>query len=112
MDQSIVDMEAIKQIQGVMGCQFSNGQFQVIIGTQVSKVYDAMSGLINQKDQTEELETEKNNKITPKKIGGAILQALSSSIIPIIEVVSIGELFQKHLSDMPLEKTNTSQHSW
>ena len=38
-DQSKVNQENIKKIEGVLGCQFSSGQFQVIIGQTVEHVY-------------------------------------------------------------------------
>ena len=39
-DQAKVDQEKIKKIKGVLGCQFSGGQFQVIIGQNVDDVYN------------------------------------------------------------------------
>lgn len=36
------DVEAVKQVPGVLGSTISNGQFQVVIGNSVSEVYDAV----------------------------------------------------------------------
>ncbi len=48
-DDSKADIEGLKALSGVVGCQFSGGQLQVIIGTNVGKVYDefiALSGVV------------------------------------------------------------------
>ena len=39
-DESIPVVDDIKKIPGVIGAQWSGGQFQVIIGQNVTKVYD------------------------------------------------------------------------
>ena len=41
-DESVSDDDRIKAIKGVLGCQWSGGQYQVIIGQNVPKVYDAI----------------------------------------------------------------------
>ena len=38
-DESKVDINEVKGIKGVLGAQFSGGQFQIIIGQHVSEVY-------------------------------------------------------------------------
>ena len=38
-DEGLVDMETVKKIPEVLGCQFSGEQFQIIIGPEVSEVY-------------------------------------------------------------------------
>ena len=44
-DQSIPNDDEVKQIKGVLGAQWSGGQYQVIIGQNVPKVYDAAIAL-------------------------------------------------------------------
>ena len=41
-DESVPDDDRIKAIKGVLGCQWSGGQYQVIVGQNVPKVYDAI----------------------------------------------------------------------
>ena len=45
-DQAKVDQEKIKKIKGVLGCQFSGGQFQVIIGQNVDDVYNDFKNIV------------------------------------------------------------------
>lgn len=50
-DMELPDINAVKKNNGVIGAQISGGQFQVIIGQNVPKVYDElikMSGLAKQ----------------------------------------------------------------
>ena len=39
-DQGKINQEKLKKVNGVLGCQFSGGQFQVIIGQHVDEVYN------------------------------------------------------------------------
>ena len=41
-DRSVVDMEKVKALDGVIGAQFQAEQFQVIIGNEVNTVHDAV----------------------------------------------------------------------
>ena len=45
-DKSLADGERIKHIPEVIGIQDQNGQYQVIIGQNVMKVYDELQGLL------------------------------------------------------------------
>ncbi|WP_051552797.1 PTS transporter subunit EIIB [Latilactobacillus fuchuensis] len=40
-DESLVQTETIKALDGVISVQQSSGQYQVVIGNQVTAVYDA-----------------------------------------------------------------------
>lgn len=42
-----VNIDKIKQLDGVLGAQFKSGQFQVIIGNQVSEVFSEIDKLMN-----------------------------------------------------------------
>ena len=47
-DQSKVNEEELKKVQGVLGCQWISGQFQIIIGQQVDQVYDVICKIIDE----------------------------------------------------------------
>lgn len=38
-DKSKVNVEAVKEVKGAIGAQFSGEQFQIIIGQHVSEIY-------------------------------------------------------------------------
>lgn len=78
----------MKKIGGVLGAQISGGQFQVIVGQNVPKVYDELckiGGFAKQDAIDENLDAPKQ-KLTPKVIGNNILNYLSSSMVPMIPV--------------------------
>lgn len=46
-DKKMVDIEGIKQLNGVLGAQFSGDQFQVIVGNKVADVYEELEPLVS-----------------------------------------------------------------
>ena len=90
-DQNIPVDDEVKKIPGVLGVVRSGGQYQVIIGQNVAKVYDEVCGIgsftahaaIN-----ENLDAPKE-KLTPKKIASKILNYLSGSMAPLIPVLTV-----------------------
>ena len=86
-DKSKIDVEATKQIKGVLGAQFSGAQFQVIIGQQVSDVYPefcALAGIGTAEAIDENLDKE---PFDIKKVPGKVLDYISGSIAPILPIM-------------------------
>ena len=48
VDESKVDLGNIKNLQGVIGTQVKNGQYQIIIGPNVKKVFEAVEEVIGE----------------------------------------------------------------
>lgn len=95
-DRSSVDEAAVRAVDGVIGVQETGGQFQVIIGQNVPKVYDeicALGGFTKQSAIDENLDAPKE-KLTPKVVGKNILNYLSGSMFPLIPVMMVGGLFK------------------
>ena len=90
-DMELPDINAVKKINGVIGAQISGGQFQVIIGQNVPKVYDElikMSGLAKQESIDENLDASGvKTPLTPTAVGNAILNYLSGSMVPMIPLL-------------------------
>ncbi len=95
-DGSVPNDDEVKKITGVLGVQEVSGQYQVIIGQNVGKVYDeicAMTGLTKEAAVDENLDAPaEKQKLTPKTIGKAILDYLSGSMVPLIPVFLSGGL--------------------
>ncbi len=95
-DASIPDVDAIKKIPGVIGAQWSGGQFQVIIGQNVDKVFDEVvklgvsgGGAIDvDEGDVEQFEW------TPRNVGAAILNYLSKSMVAMIPIMMGGAFFR------------------
>ncbi len=95
-DSGVPDTDKIKKIKGVIGAQESGGQYQVIIGQNVPKVYDevcALGGFAKREAIDENLDAPKQ-KLTPKVIGNNILNYLSGSMVALIPILMAGGLFK------------------
>lgn len=89
-DQASVNQEALKKVNGVLGCQFSGGQFQVIIGQHVDEVYKdfiQMTGLESQKQIDENLDDNKK-KFSIKDLPNQIIDAVSGCVTPILPIIT------------------------
>lgn len=90
-DESVADEEALKNTKGILGIAKSGGQFQIIIGNEVSKAY----GAIQEKRKGSAL-GEKEQKILPKKmkISERIFDFVSAIFTPVLPAI-IGAGFVK-----------------
>lgn len=96
-DESVPDDDRIKAIKGVLGCQWSGGQYQVIIGQNVPKVYDAIvklgvsaGGAID-----ENLDADGSEEPwSAKRVGQAILNYLSKTMVAAIPVMMGAAMFR------------------
>lgn len=95
-DRSVPNTNEVKKISGVLGVQETGGQYQVIIGQNVPKVYDeicAQGGFAKQDAIDENLDGEKQ-PLTLKGIGNSILNYLSGSMTPLIPLLCAAGLFK------------------
>lgn len=83
-DKSVVKKEDIETIEGVMGCQWSGDQLQIIIGQAVGDAYKLIcdkTGLAQQDSVKEDLDGSKEKK---KFSIGSILDSIAGCISPLI----------------------------
>ncbi len=95
-DKSLVNQNAMKKIKGVLDCQFSGEQFQVIIGQSVGDVYAEfiqMTGLSAQSAVDENLDTKKET-FSWKKIPGKIMDYVSGCISPVLPIIIVTGIFK------------------
>lgn len=93
-DKSKVNVEAVKEVKGAIGAQFSGEQFQIIIGQHVSEIYPEfceISGIEKTKSIEENLDKE---PFDFKKIPGKVLDFISGSIAPILPIMMGAGLFK------------------
>lgn len=96
-DKSKVDEDKVRATKGVLGAVWAGVQYQVIIGQNVPKVYDAFVGLgvKGAGSVDEDLDAAKpKEKLTPKKVGSNILNYLSKSMVALIPVMLSAALFR------------------
>ena len=90
-DQNIPVDDEVKKIPGVLGVARSGGQYQIIIGQNVPKVYAEVCKMGNFASHAaidENLDKPKE-PLTPKKIASNILNYLSGSMAPLIPVLMV-----------------------
>ena len=100
-DQSVPNDDEVKKIKGVLGAQWSGGQYQVIIGQNVPKVYaEAVKlGAPGEGAIAENLDPDMpKEKLTPKSVGNAILNYLSKSMVALIPIMCVYPFIQKHFT--------------
>ena len=79
-DESLVQLEAIKKIDGVIDVVIVNGQYQIVIGTQVAKAYDAILPYLNIQTQTVDQNTD-TSKPAKKE---SFLQIVAGIFAPVL----------------------------
>lgn len=87
-DEKKADTEAIKALSGVTGLVKGKGQYQVIIGPDVSSVYAELPS-------TESTDTSKN---TDQPLISRLLDFIAGSFTPIIAIIAAGGMLQVVLS--------------
>lgn len=95
-DESIPVDEKVKEIKGVMGVARSGGQYQVIIGTTVDKVYASLCEISGLQGEAPVKSDDGGTRepLSAKKVGNAIMAYLSGSLTPIIPVVLAAAIFK------------------
>ena len=101
-DDSIPKDEEVKAIGGVLGVVRGGQQYQIIIGTNVPKVYEELCKLANltagkpvedAKAAAEDAAVAKP-KLTPKQVGKNIMGYMAGCMTPLIPVLLAGALFR------------------
>ncbi|MET3559036.1 PTS system beta-glucosides-specific IIC component [Streptococcus rupicaprae] len=95
-DTSIPNKDEIGAIPGVLAVVESGGQYQVVIGQNVAKVYPEFVSLANlavEKQIHENLDRPKE-KLTLKSIGSNILNYMAGSMTPLIPAMMAAAMFR------------------
>lgn len=90
-DDSEIDTENVKRIEGVVGVSNTGGQFQIIIGTEVQKVYNEIAAIIQTKVST-------STKNSNKGVINNVLDTISGIFVMIIPVLIAGGIISAILA--------------
>ena len=95
-DQSVPDDDQVKKIPGVLGAQWSGGQYQVIIGQNVPKVYEEAIklGVTGEGAIDEDLGDAEPEKLTVKSAANNVLNYLSKSMVALIPAMLSAAMFR------------------
>lgn len=94
-DKGLVEDEKMKQLAGIVGAQWSGEQYQIIIGTDVDRVYKTICDKYDFQVQgkiNENVDDVKEKGI--KGIGNRILNVLSGCLTPIIPMFIVSAMFK------------------
>lgn len=81
-DKSVVDLEKIKALDGVIGAQYQAEQFQIIIGNEVNTVYDAVVAKTGFIHTEETLAQKKKFRVT------GIFETMAAILLPVIPALA------------------------
>lgn len=95
-DQSKVEEGKLKATAGVLGVVQSGGQYQIIIGQTVNRVYSVLLDLTGRAQEQEVADTTEVMKepFTIKGLGNKILDYLAGSLTPLIPVLIAASMFK------------------
>lgn len=96
-DESIPNDTEIQNIAGVIGVNRAGGQYQVIIGQTVNKVYDeliAVGDLTRNAPIDENLDGKLKEKLTFKTAGNLVLNKLAGCLTPLIPMLIAASMFK------------------
>ena len=98
-DDTIPNSAEIKKIKGVLGTAVSGGQYQVIIGQNVPKVYTELCSLTGLEEKAaidENLDepAKSSKQFSLKSVGNSIMAYLSGSMAPLIPVMVAAAMFK------------------
>lgn len=85
-DESVVNKHELEKLKDVVSIVQSSGQYQIVIGTEVDKVYKELISLTGQ-EVSEENQTTKR-RMTVKEFFSNALDVLISSFTPLIPVIA------------------------
>lgn len=94
-DESRANDEAVKKVDGIIGVVHAGGQYQIIVGQSVPKVYDEVvkMGVSAGGSIDENLDAPKE-KLTLKSAGKNILNYLSGSMVQMIPIMIGAAMFK------------------
>jgi PTS system beta-glucosides-specific IIC component len=92
-DESKADKQALENMSGVLGVAIAGGQYQVIIGNAVQKVYQPLMDILGTN-----LSQDDTENVQKKNIGAALLETIASIFTPILPVITASGMLKAILS--------------
>lgn len=83
VDTKKADIETVKKIDGVVGCVYKAGQFQVIIGPQVNEVYNDLIRMTGLKNEPA-VDAKTEDSAEKKNILSRLIDTMASIVMPMI----------------------------
>lgn len=90
-DESKADKKAVEQLEGVIQVVVSGGQFQVVLGSKVTKVYDAILPMVDLESSSDNEESSAGGK---GNLLNSIFQTISKMFTPLIPAIAASGLIK------------------
>lgn len=94
-DFSKADVESVKNLPGVLGATVSNGQFQVVVGTQVNEFYDEVQKKLEQWNSSNSVDDQTDKQ--KQKWYQVLLDFIVSVFQPLIPAIAGGGVLRSLL---------------
>lgn len=96
-DETLANKDVVEHIEGVIQVVIAGGQFQVVLGSKVTKVYDAILPMLGI-EGSGEVEADDGDAIAVEKgkgdLGNRILQTVSKMFTPLIPAIAAAGLIK------------------
>ncbi len=100
-DQGKADIEAIKQIKGVLGCVVAAGQTQVVLGANLIEAYNLVVSKYNFKEEAAVDDaadaTADDDAPLWKRLGNSLIAYISASVAPMLPALIAGGMMKVFL---------------
>lgn len=94
-DESVAEDEVVSDIKGVLGVMHSGGQYQIVIGQTVEKLYVVLSNQLGGEVAFSEVERpEEKLPFSWKRFGNTLLDNIASCLTPLIPVLVAASMFK------------------
>ena len=95
-DESLASQDVVSHIEGVIQVVIAGGQFQVVLGAKVTKVYDEFLPLVGIEGSGEVAATDDAPSVsdTQESLGNRILQTVSKMFTPLIPAIAASGLIK------------------
>lgn len=99
-DRGLVQDEAVKALEGIVGTKTVGTQYQVIIGPDVEFVYKAFCSqggfgvMTKESEKAEEPQTKVREKLTAKKVLDNIMDTIGACVVPMLPIITAAGLLK------------------
>lgn len=93
-DDSKADKAVVERLEGVISVVVAGGQFQVVCGNKVTKIYDAAVALVGGESAVSEKSDEVDVPKQKQSVGNLILQKLTEIFTPLVPAIAAAGLIK------------------
>ncbi len=93
-NNSLADKAVVERLEGVISVVIAGGQFQVVCGNKVTKIYDAAVELLGGEVSSADADTEVEIPEEKQSLGNVILQKVSEMFTPLVPAIAAAGLIK------------------